>query len=44
MVWAEENKKVYFRSALELLRLIDGAISEGAGGFVNDENAAGDAE
>lgn len=40
VVWAEENKKVYFRSALELLRLIDGAISEGAGGFVNDENAA----
>ena len=40
VVWAEENKKVYFRSALELLRLIDGAISEGAGGFVNDENTA----
>lgn len=28
VVWAEENKKMYFRSALELLRLIDDALRE----------------
>ena len=27
VIWAEENKKVYFRSALELLRLIDDATA-----------------
>ena len=27
VVWAEEDKKVYFRSALELLRLIDDATA-----------------
>lgn len=26
VTWAEENKKESFRSALELLRLIDGAL------------------
>lgn len=33
VVWAEQNKKEYFRSALELLRLIDGAMSGGEKGF-----------
>lgn len=28
VVWAEQNKKMYFRSALELLHLIDSAMSE----------------
>ncbi|MDY3999514.1 MAG: hypothetical protein SOY73_10565 [Blautia sp.] len=27
VVWAEKNKKEYFRSALELMRLIDDALS-----------------
>lgn len=27
VVWAEKNKKEYFRSALELMKLIDGALS-----------------
>ncbi len=27
VVWAEQNKKVYFRSALELLRLMDNALN-----------------
>ncbi len=35
VVWAEENKKVYFRSALELLKLMDGALSRG--GFEDEE-------
>ena len=26
VTWAEENKSVHFRSALELLKLIDGAV------------------
>ena len=26
VVWAEENRKEYFRSALELLKLIDSAM------------------
>ena len=30
VIWAEENKKVYFRSALELLRLIDDATAAGS--------------
>lgn len=29
VIWAEQNKKMYFRSALELLHLIDTAINEG---------------
>jgi hypothetical protein len=29
VIWAEENKKVYFRSALELMRLIDNALGTG---------------
>lgn len=33
VVWAEQNRKEYFRSALELLRLIDGAMSAGTEGF-----------
>lgn len=27
VVWAEKNRKEYFRSALELMKLIDGALS-----------------
>ena len=27
VIWAEKNKKEYFRSALELMKLIDGALS-----------------
>lgn len=37
VVWAEQNRKEYFRSALELLRLIDGAMSEGMDGFTGDK-------
>ena len=28
VTWAEENKTQYFRSALELLKLMDGAMDE----------------
>ena len=28
VIWAEKNKKEYFRSALELMKLIDSAMSE----------------
>lgn len=35
VVWAEKNRKMYFRSALELLHLIDTAMSED-----NPESAA----
>lgn len=28
VLWVEEQQEQYFRSALELLKLIDGAISE----------------
>lgn len=31
VIWAERNKKQCFRSALELLKLIDGALDGGAG-------------
>lgn len=37
VVWAEQNRKEYFRSALELLRLIDGAMSAGAEGFAGGQ-------
>ena len=30
VIWAEENKTVRFRSALELIKLMEEAISEGA--------------
>ena len=30
VIWAEENRSVRFRSALELVKLMDEAISEGA--------------
>lgn len=30
VVWVEENKTQHFRSALELIKLMDGALSEGA--------------
>lgn len=30
VVWAEENKTQYFRSALELIKLIDGALNKGS--------------
>lgn len=29
VVWADENKTEYFRSALELMQLIDGAVKAG---------------
>lgn len=29
VVWADENKTQYFRSALELMKLIDGALNKG---------------
>ena len=35
VTWAEANKKKSFRSALELIRLIDGAL-----GWMNDERKA----
>lgn len=28
VIWAEENRREHFRSALELMKLIDGALSE----------------
>ena len=31
IVWAEKNKKCNFRSALELLKLIDGALDDESG-------------
>ena len=31
VVWAERQERKYFRSALELLKLIDGALDEGSG-------------
>lgn len=30
IVWADQNKTQYFRSALEMMKLIDSALSEGA--------------
>ncbi len=30
VVWVEENRTQHFRSALELIKLMDGALSEGA--------------
>lgn len=44
VVWAEQNKKEYFRSALELLRLIDGAMSGGEKGFEAEGRAIGAGE
>ncbi len=29
VIWADENKTEYFRSALELMQMIDGAIKSG---------------
>ena len=29
IVWADENRKQYFRSLLEMLRLMDGALTTG---------------
>ncbi|HAK18098.1 MAG TPA: hypothetical protein DCQ39_01470 [Lachnospiraceae bacterium] len=29
VVWAEQNRKVYFRSALELMKIIDSATAGG---------------
>lgn len=40
VVWAEQNRKEYFRSALELLRLIDGAMSNGTEGFTGEKPGA----
>ncbi len=41
VVWAEENKKMYFRSALELLRLIDDAMRSGEDTSENAEGTEG---
>ena len=30
VVWVEQNRTQHFRSTLELIKLIDGALSEGA--------------
>lgn len=30
IVWADQNKTQYFRSALEMMKLIDSALSQGA--------------
>jgi len=30
VVWVEENRTQHFRSALELIKIMDGALSEGA--------------
>ena len=32
VLWAEQNEKQYFRSALELMELMDSAMEEGEGG------------
>ncbi len=40
VVWAEKNKKEYFRSALELVKLIDGAMEETNGVTKNDSETA----
>lgn len=37
VIWAEENRKEHFRSALELIKLIDSAMDEQRSG---SENAA----
>ncbi len=39
VIWAEENKKMYFRSALELLRLIDDALRSDAEDFAKGGTA-----
>lgn len=39
VIWAEENKKTYFRSALELLRLIDDALRSDAEDFAKGGTA-----
>lgn len=46
VVWAEQNKKVYFRSALELLRLMDNALNsnDGSGFLPPAGGAAGENE
>ena len=41
IVWAEENKSVRFRSALELIKLMDEAISDGAQISVDEEHFVG---
>ncbi len=44
VVWAEENKKVHFRSALELLQLMDSALNQGGELFEGGEDADVDAQ
>ena len=41
VVWAEKNKSVRFRSALELIKLMDEAISGGAQISVDEERIVG---
>ncbi len=40
VIWAEENKIVRFRSALELLKLIDEAVASGAQMYVDCADSA----
>lgn len=40
VIWAEENKREHFRSALELMKLIDGAMSGSEEGMKDAENAS----
>ena len=39
VVWAEQNRKEHFRSALELLKLIDSAMNEEAGEEIKVETS-----
>ena len=36
VTWLEEDKSVYFRSALELIKIIDGTLDEAEKGIVTE--------
>ena len=38
VTWLEEDKSVYFRSALELIKIIDGALDQSEQSFAKEEN------
>lgn len=38
VTWLEEDKSVYFRSALELIKIIDGALDQGGQSSAKEEN------
>ncbi|MBP7349179.1 MAG: hypothetical protein KA965_10895 [Butyrivibrio sp.] len=40
VVWAEENRKEHFRSALELIKLIDSAMEEQRNGAAGEAHAS----